>query len=86
MNQLSAKTQGKGKKEDSSLSQIKSVFAQLAKSLESPSTQTEAEESKSVFNKVVDWCVANWYELSADVAAEKAKLDIYQEVQNLNDM
>lgn len=63
-----------------SLSQIKNVFAKLAESLVSPNTQTEAEESKSVLNKVVDWCVANWYELSADVSAEKAKLDIYQEV------
>ena len=89
MNQLTANSKRREKKEElttnSSLAQIKTVFAKLAKSLESPETQTEAEESKSILNKVVDWCVTNWYELASNVQAEKAKLDLYQEVLKLSD-
>ena len=48
-------------------------------------TEAEFEESKSVFNKIVDWCITNWYVLSTRVAEEKVVLDIYKEVQQLSD-
>lgn len=61
-----------------SLSQIKNVFKRLARSLEDPETpEIEFEESKSVFTKIVDWCICNWYGLSARVAEERVVLDIY---------
>jgi hypothetical protein len=68
-----------------SLTQIKSVFKKLARSLEAPQTEVEFEESKSVLNKIIDWCVTNWYVLSTSVAEEKAVLDIYKAVQSLSD-
>lgn len=64
-----------------SLFQIKSMFSKLAKALESTeATEADFEESKSVFNKVVDWCITNWYVLSTSVAEEKLVLDIYKEL------
>lgn len=50
------------------LAQIKKVFSSLAHSLEdSKASELESEESKSVFNKVIDWCITNWYVLSTSV-------------------
>jgi len=33
-----------------------------------------------VLGKVIDWCITNWYVLSASVAEEKAILDICKEL------
>ena len=60
------------------------MFKKLAHSLEQRETsEAQFEESKSVINKVVDWCITNWYVLSTSVAEEKLALDIFKEIQSL---
>ena len=61
------------------------MFTKLARNLEHPDTsELELEESKSVFNKIVDWCITNWYVLATNVAEEKINLDIFKEIQEMN--
>jgi hypothetical protein len=49
-------------------------------------SETQAKETKDMFNSVVDWCVVNWNMLASSVAEEKAVLDICKEIQKMKEV